>query len=363
MPDSRLLDCDTHFTDHLPEQWARICGEVGISVPPHVVETGGQARLRLGDRDFPKPAGAGQGNPRGLGHLIGPGADADRAEFMAKHNIASAVLQPGFVGLSIQAVEDPVERTRLADGYNLLASRACEESAVDLRWAVLLSVEDTAWSERTLARYASDRYLVGAVVRPTARTSAARLSDPAFDGTLQMLSDFGLTLFLHAGTGCYQWSPLADCYSDYSLTHAFGHMGEHMIALTDLLVRPSGLPRDMRVVMLESGVSWIPAVLERLGLHFRRLRADARSPLEAFREHVAFAPDPEESHVTWACEQLGYGNVLFGSDYPHWDTLDSAQWLSVIGGCCPPEAVYHNTARFIPRLAAPATAAQDVRWK
>lgn len=354
-----LLDCDTHFTDHLPEQWAAVRAELGIADPPRVVEVDGQTRLRLGGQVFPKPAGPGQGNPRGLGHLIGPGADADRAEFMAKHHIAAAVLQPGFVGLSFQAVADPAKRTRLAEGYNLLASRACRDSAVNLRWGVLLSAEDPQWSAAELGRYRDDPFAVGAVFRPTARTAEARLSDPALDPVLHTLADAGLTLFVHGGTGCYQWSPLADSYADYTLTHAFGHMGEHMIALTDLLVRPSGLPENLRVVLLESGVAWIPALLERLSLHYRRLGTDARPPLDAFREHVAFAPDPEEQHAAWACRQLGYDNLVYGSDYPHWDTLDSAQWFAAFGEECSPQRLRENTRRFVPRLAAPASAPQS----
>jgi predicted TIM-barrel fold metal-dependent hydrolase len=352
MTDKRLLDCDTHFTDHLPQQWAGIGAELGLAEIPEIVEKAGQMRLRIGEQLFPKPEGRGQGNPRGLGHLIGVGADEDRSEFMAKHEIATAVLQPGFVGLSFQAVADGGKRTTIAEGYNLLASRACRASAVDLRWGVLLSVEDPDWSASQVARYADDPNVVGAVVRPTARTSEARLSDLAFDRTLRSMAGADLTLFVHGGTGCYQWSPLADSYADYVLTHAFGHMGEQMVALTDLLVRPGGLPEGLRVVILESGVSWIPAVLERLSLHYKRLGADAAPPLEVFREHVAFAPDPEERYALWACEQLGYGNVVFGSDYPHWDTIDASEWFSAFGERCPVERLRENTVRFVPRLAA-----------
>lgn len=350
---SGLLDCDTHFTDHLAGQWSEAGPEAGVPEPPALVEVEGQARLRIGDLVLPRPAGPGCGNPRGLGHLLGPGLDEDRAPFMAKHGISSAVLQPGFVGLSFHALPDPAARTALAAGYNLLASRACADSALDLRWCVLLSLEDPGWCAAAIERHRRDPHVVGAVVRPTARTQTARLSDPAFDPVLDALAASDLTLFVHGGTGCHQWSPLADAYQDYTLTHAFGHMGEQMIALADLLTRRSGLPEGLRVVLLESGVAWIPSVLERLELHYRRLGAGALMPMEAFRAHVAVAPDPGEAHAVWACEQIGARNVVFGSDYPHWDTVEAAAWFAAFGRLCPADLLARNTARFVPRIIVP----------
>jgi len=342
-----LLDCDTHFSDHLPSLWTG-----PLPITPELLDVGGQRRLRLGDLVFPKPEGPGHGNPRGLGHLIGPGAEADRAEFMGKHNIQAAVLQPGFVGLSFQAVRDTAARTAIAAGYNDAAARSCADSRLDLRWGVLLSAEDPAWSLAELRRFRADPAVVGAVVRPTGGTADVRLSASGLTPVLEFLADAGLALFVHGGTGCHQWSPLADAYSEYTLTHAFGHMGEQMIALTDLLTRADGLPENLRVVMLESGVSWIPPVLERLALHHRRLAPGKPSPMELMRRHVAVVPDPDERYAAQACTEIGLDNVLFGSDYPHWDTVDSAEWLDTYAGMSSPERLRENTAAFVPRLAA-----------
>ncbi|MFI7535941.1 amidohydrolase family protein [Streptosporangium sp. NPDC049376] len=352
MPDAGLYDCDTHFTDHLPEIWE----DIGFTAAerPEVVVEAGVTRLRLGDRVFPKPSGPGHGNPKGLGHLIGPGQDEDRAVFTGKHGIAAAVLQPGFVGLSVQAVEDEQTRLRLLDGYNRLASRACARSRLTLKWAFLASAEDPKWSEETLRGYADDPHLVAVVVRPTARTATARLNSPDLAPLLGTAARLRLPLAVHGGTGCHQWSPLADAYDDYAMTHAFGHMGEQMIALADLVTRPDGLPDGLRVVMLESGIAWIPSVLGRLASHTRRLAGDVPDPVETFREHFAVVPDPGEEHVLWAARQLGAESILFGSDYPHWDTVESGGWLAKFSDLCPPDLLAANTSRFVPRLVGRA---------
>lgn len=350
MAENRLYDCDTHFTDHLPELWAGLALDLGPHDLPEVVTHDGATRLQLGEKLFPKPSGHGHGNPKGLEHLIGPGHDQDRAEFMTKYDIAAAVLQPGFVGLSVQAVADPAVRTTLMEGYNILAARSCEHSALALRWAMLLSAEDPRWSEEMLRRQGDHEDLVGVVVRPTARTPLARLADPALTPLLVELARRRLPLFVHGGTGCYQWSPLADGYSDYAMTHAFGHMGEHMIALADLVTRPDGLPDGLRVVVLESGIAWIPSVLGRLSSHTTRLSGGAASPTELFADHFAAVPDPDEPHARWAVEQLGRESILFGSDYPHWDTVESGGWLEAFSDLCPPAVLADNTARIVPRL-------------
>lgn len=345
-----LLDCDTHFSDHEPGLWAGLARPAELPVTPEIVEDAGQARLRIGAQVFPKPRGAGRGNPTGLGHLIGDGLDADRGTFMAANAIATAVLQPGFVGLSLQAVADPPLRLALAEAYNELAARACAQSKVNLRWAILLSAEDPAWSLAAISRYRRDPNAVGAVVRPTARTADARLDAPSLRPALELLADEQLALFVHGGTGCYQWSPLADAYEDYAVTHAFGHMGEHMIALADLLVRAGPLPAGLRVVLLESGTSWIPSFLDRLDSHLHRLSDAAMAPSACFRRHFAIVPDPGEKYAPWACQQIGAANILFGSDYPHWDTVRSGDWLDAFGAMCTAAELRANTQRFVPRL-------------
>ncbi|HEU4730043.1 MAG TPA: amidohydrolase family protein [Kofleriaceae bacterium] len=350
MQRTSILDCDTHFTDHTPERWSQVARELSLRDPPEVIEVDGQLRLRIGELVFPRPAGAGQGNPSGLGHLIGPGEEADRAAFMAAQRISAAVLQPGFVGLSFQAVADPGARAALAEAYNLLAARACAASALDLRWAILISAEDPELSLAEIARHAEDPRVVGAVVRPTARTSTARLGDAALTPVLHALAERELTLFVHGGTGCHQWSPLADAYADYALTHAFGHMAEQMIALTDLLTRPGGLPGALTVVLLESGTAWIPSLLERLALHDRKLGTGTPSVVERFRAHVAVAPAPDERYAAWSCAELGRTNILFGSDYPHWDSVRADDWFAAFGELCPPDVLRRNTLRFVPRL-------------
>jgi uncharacterized protein len=110
----------------------------------------------------------------------------------------------------------------------------------------------------------------------------------------------------------------------------------------------------LRVLLIEAGVAWIPAVLWRFDMDYKGLRREApwlrRHPSEYFYDHVRITTQPLE--LAPRREQLiellklvdGDRILCFSSDYPHWDTDDVvfvAQYL-------PPawhERVFRENAR------------------
>jgi predicted TIM-barrel fold metal-dependent hydrolase len=84
----------------------------------------------------------------------------------------------------------------------------------------------------------------------------------------------------------------------------------------------------LRVVLLESGVTWLPAFLWRLSKFWRGLRTEVpwldRSPAEIVRDHVRLTIQPLDAPaspeaVARAIEHLACDDMLlFASDYPHW---------------------------------------------
>jgi predicted TIM-barrel fold metal-dependent hydrolase len=85
---------------------------------------------------------------------------------------------------------------------------------------------------------------------------------------------------------------------------------------------------DLRVVLIESGVSWLPAHLWRLTKFWRGLRLEVpwvdRSPAEIVREHVRLTTQPfdvpdDAATVERLVEHMGSDEMLlFATDYPHW---------------------------------------------
>ena len=89
--------------------------------------------------------------------------------------------------------------------------------------------------------------------------------------------------------------------------------------------------RDLKVVLIESGFGWLPALGWRLDKHWARMRDEVphvkRPPSEYIREHFWVSTQPmeeaeEPSHVMDAMRWIGFDRILFASDYPHWDFDD-----------------------------------------
>ena len=84
----------------------------------------------------------------------------------------------------------------------------------------------------------------------------------------------------------------------------------------------------LKVVLIESGVTWLPAYLWRINKTWRGVRAETpwvdRPPAEIIREHVRLTiqpfDDPDDpSQVQTIIEEIGCDKMLlFSTDYPHW---------------------------------------------
>src|SRR5262249_8181310 len=84
----------------------------------------------------------------------------------------------------------------------------------------------------------------------------------------------------------------------------------------------------LKVVLLESGVTWLPAFLWRFSKFWRGVRAEVpwvdRSPAEIVRDHVRLTIQPfdapaDPAQVEQAIDHLRSDAILlYASDFPHW---------------------------------------------
>jgi predicted TIM-barrel fold metal-dependent hydrolase len=88
---------------------------------------------------------------------------------------------------------------------------------------------------------------------------------------------------------------------------------------------------NLKVVLVEGGFAWLPALSWRLDKHWKRLKAEVphlkRSPSEYVHEHIWVTTQPIEEperpqDMLAILEWIGPDRIMFSTDYPHWDQDD-----------------------------------------
>jgi predicted TIM-barrel fold metal-dependent hydrolase len=112
---------------------------------------------------------------------------------------------------------------------------------------------------------------------------------------------------------------------------------------------------NLRVVLLEGGLAWIPSLMWRLDKHWKRLRDEVphlkRPPSEYIREHMRATTQPMEEppdpkQLLQVFEHLGSDEMLmFATDYPHWDYDDPDRAFSVRLPSDMKEKIFSENAR------------------
>jgi predicted TIM-barrel fold metal-dependent hydrolase len=138
----------------------------------------------------------------------------------------------------------------------------------------------------------------------------------------------GLPIGIHAGSA-YKHPPTSLGWNNYyiedyaSQSQGFQSQVASLICEGVLVKHPR-----LKVVLIESGVTWVPAFLWRLAKFWRGCRTEVpwvgRSPAEIFRQHFRLtiqpldAPDEPDVVSRFVDHLRSDELLLYSSDYPHW---------------------------------------------
>jgi predicted TIM-barrel fold metal-dependent hydrolase len=154
------------------------------------------------------------------------------------------------------------------------------------------------------------------------------LADPFWNPLWKLVTELEMPINFHIGSGVFEaprkryepngWSVNFASYQvQLSLSNA--------AALLEVLA--SRITRDfptIKFVSVESGVGWIPFVLENLtwlwensDVYNERPELRDTSPLEIFRKHIYSTFWFENHSMKAAIDYLGPDNIMFETDFPH----------------------------------------------
>jgi uncharacterized protein len=194
-----------------------------------------------------------------------------------------------------------------------------------LRGSIVLSMLDPAMAVEEIERLADDRRFVQVLVLAMGELPLGRrIYWPIWEACAR----HGLPIGIHSGSA-YRNSVTQAGHVGYLVEEyatQFQGFGSQVVNLVSEGVFAK-FP-ELKVVLMESGISWLPALMWRFGKDWRGVRNEVpwvnRSPASIIRDHVRLtlqpldAP-PEVAEVERLMEHIGSDRMLlFSSDYPHW---------------------------------------------
>lgn len=231
-----------------------------------------------------------------------------------------------------------------------------------LRGSILVPLQDPAQAVAEIERLAPDHRFVQVSLLAMGEKLLGRRE---FFPVYQAAERHGLAIAVHAGS-TYRYAPTIVGWPSYQFedyvaqAQAFANQTVSLIA-EGVFHRFRGL----KVIMLESGVSWLPTTIWRTDKTWRGARPEVpwvdRWPSDIVREHLRFTIQPfdapDAAAVAQTVDRIGSDQVLlFATDYPHWQFE---------GNDVVPDGLPHDSLRRIlienalatyPRLAQPVNA-------
>ncbi|MGE0385542.1 MAG: amidohydrolase family protein [Gammaproteobacteria bacterium] len=344
-PAIRIIDVDTHLTEphdlwtsRAPAQWkARVPQVKDIEGVPHWVFEGDQILGTTRASSVVRPDRSKGYGVRGMNFKFHEVHRAsydigERLKFMDETGIWAQIVYPnlmGFSGLKAPG-KDPKLKTLCVKIYNDAMAEFQEQSGQRIFGMALLPWWDIGEAVAE-ARRCKDMGIRGVNTNPNPQQQGfPELTDPQWAPLLDLCGEMDLPINFHIGAsedqldwfGSVPWKSHPD---DVKL--AIGSATLHMqnaSVVTNIIM--SGLPERFpktRFVSVESGVGWLPFLLEALDYYVSHEipRDTARMyrmlPSEYFRRQFHACFWFEHKFIRDTIRALGEDNIMFESDFPH----------------------------------------------
>lgn len=194
-----------------------------------------------------------------------------------------------------------------------------------LRASIIVPVQSIDYAVAEIERCAADRRFVQVLLLAGSETPLGRRAHwPIYEAAERL----GLPVGIHPGSGYRH--PITPVGWPSYYTEDYANQAVAMQSqLTSLICEGvfQKFPR-LRVVLLESGFTWLPGYLWRLTKYWRGLRMEIpwvdRSPTEIVRDCVRLTVQPADApphadDFARLIDHMGSEELLlFSTDYPHW---------------------------------------------
>ncbi|HVV94681.1 MAG TPA: amidohydrolase family protein [Hyphomicrobiales bacterium] len=239
-----------------------------------------------------------------------------------------------------------------------------------LRASILVPAQSVEHAVREIERLAPDRRFVQIVLLVM---NDHPLGRRAYWPIYQAAARHGLPVCLHAGS-LYRHAPTSSGYPSYQVEDQVAQSSAFESQVVSFLAEGvfQKFP-DLKLVLAESGFTWLPTLIWRTNKEWRGVRHEVpwldEPPADIVRRHVRFTLQPLDlpkgeagAALLRTLEHVGSDEfLLFSTDYPHWH-FDGED---VLPDGLPPALVrkilFDNPRATYPRLGESADAGGGAR--
>lgn len=239
--------------------------------------------------------------------------------FLAATGMELTFLYPT-AGLAFGLVQDREWAVSLARAYNDWLHASYTKLDARLQGIALLPIHEVPAAVVELRRAVQDLGMRGGLL-PAATVLGKAYGHADFDPLWQEAERLDVPLAIH---GAPSRGFGFDFFDTFIKTHTLEHPFAVLIQFTSMIFDGvfERFPR-LRVAFLETGVGWVPYMMDRMDDEFAKrgkrwcpfLR---RTPSEYIRGgNLYFSCEVGERTLPYVIELLGEDNIFFASDYPH----------------------------------------------
>ena len=251
-----------------------------------------------------------------------PEFTADMAE---DHGIDFTIVT-GTASLVIPAIRNKTLARGWCNGFNnWIAEELTEYNGVVGN--IHVAPADPEHGAREIEKHADDDNIVG--VQFIATGIVPPPGDSKYDPIYEAAERHELPVCMHSGTGPKNFPDQFWGSETYAEDHTYQHPLSHMWNLGSMLLNGTiqKFP-DLKFVLQESGIGYVPYVMERLDHAYREYGHDLdlnREPSGILRENFWWGTQPlghtpeNPRHMAWMIDLIGPENVMFAADIPHAD--------------------------------------------
>jgi predicted TIM-barrel fold metal-dependent hydrolase len=237
-----------------------------------------------------------------------------------KGGMETTVLYPT-LGLFLSFLRDREWAVALARAYNTMLHEEFVRVSPRLKAVALLPVQDPEAAARELERAVSQLGLSGGML---AADGPHLLGDARFVPVYETAERLGVMLGVHA-SGSHLGGGGVELFPRFLQAHTCSHAFGQMRQLTSIVLEgvPERFPR-LRLAFLEAGCGWVPYWMERMDDEYAKRSAEApalrRRPSEYVRGGTLyFSCEADEWLLPPAVRLVGEQQIVYASDFPHWD--------------------------------------------